>query len=121
MNPPEANHGLSREALEEIRRTLAPFAASIEKVGLFGSRATGRMRPQSDIDLVLHGPVTQEMVDRLWTLFAESKLPWPVDVVAYDLVTYPPFKLHIDAVELPLFEQNELLQSASRPEQSDLS
>jgi len=115
MNAPEVNHGLSHEAIEEIRQTLAPFATYIERVGLFGSRATGCMRPQSDIDLVLHGPVTQEMVDRLWTLFAESSLPWPVDVVAYDLVTHQPFKLHIEAVELPLFGQKELLQSSGDP------
>jgi predicted nucleotidyltransferase len=111
-------HGLSAETLEQIRCILRPFANSIERVGIFGSRATGRMRPQSDIDLVIFGPVDQLTIDRLWTLFSESSLEYSVDVVGYDLISYQPLKQHIDAVEQTLFRQPDLLEPSSSPAQS---
>jgi len=103
-------HGLTSGQLEIIRHILAPFAASIEKAGLFGSRATGSARPNSDIDLVLYGLQDQKILDRIHTLFTESLLPFTVDVQAYDLVKYPPLKTHIDAHMQPLFTRADLIQ-----------
>ena len=77
-------------------------------VGLFGSRATGTARPNSDVDLVVYGDIGQPVVDRLWTLFDESGLARTVDVVAYDLIEHPPLKAHIDAVMVPLFSRADL-------------
>lgn len=99
------DHGLTPDQLNIIRGVLSPYAPVIERVGLFGSRALGTARSNSDIDLVLYGPVTEAMADRIWTLFDESSLALKVDVSAYDLITYPPLKLHIDEVMQPLFEQ----------------
>lgn len=109
-----ADHGLSQSHLDIIRNILLPFASSINRVGLFGSRALGTARPNSDIDLVLYGPVTEEMRDRLWTLFDDSGLVLKVDVIAYDLIAYPPLKSHIDAVVQTLFEQADLLSVNAR-------
>ncbi|MDR0330026.1 MAG: hypothetical protein LBH99_05185 [Rickettsia sp.] len=36
-----SNHGLSKEQLNILRNILLPFSKQIERVGLFGSRATG--------------------------------------------------------------------------------
>lgn len=101
-------HGLTAHQLRIIRDVLTPYAATIQRAGLFGSRASGTARPNSDIDLVLYGPLTEAVVDRLWTLFAESGLAVTVDVAAYDLIDYPPLKSHIDQIMQPLFEQAEL-------------
>ena len=88
-----AEHGLSPQQLLMIREILAPYASHIEKVGLFGSRATGAARPESDIDMVLYGPVDQALLDRLWTLFDESNLSFKVDLCAYpDLVVFRWYK-----------------------------
>ena len=66
MNPPNPNlHQLSQQQLAVLRAVLAPFADRIELVGIFGSRATGMARPNSDIDLVLYGDVEAAVVDRL--------------------------------------------------------
>jgi predicted nucleotidyltransferase len=111
MMPSDSLHGLSGETLEQIRCILRPFADSIDRVGIFGSRATGRMRPQSDIDLVIYGPIDQMTIDRLWTLFSESSLEYSVDVVGYDLISHPPLKQHIDAVEKTLFQKTDLFDS----------
>lgn len=107
--PYRTNHGLTERQLAAIKQILRPFAADIEKVALFGSRATGKYRPNSDIDLVLYGSVDEKTVDRLWTLFAESDLPYKVDVKSYEQITYPPFKQHIDEVSRILLTQKDLL------------
>ena len=40
----EFDHGLSTRHLETIRRILAPYSGRINRVALFGSRATGNFR-----------------------------------------------------------------------------
>lgn len=105
------DHGLTAHQLQIIREVLAPYAGVIQQVGLFGSRAAGTARPNSDIDLVLYGPVSEAIVDRIWTLFAESGLAVTVDVIAYDLIDTPALKSHIDAVMQPLFKQAGLLSA----------
>lgn len=106
-------HGLSPHQLQIIQDILAPYAPVITRVGLFGSRALGAARPNSDIDLVLYGPVFEAVVDRLHTLFDESGLAVTVDLLAYDRIDTPALKSHIDQVMQPLFEQAEL-QSAKK-------
>ena len=103
-----ADHGLTDRELGILREVLAPYGPRITRVGLFGSRATGRAQPSSDIDLVLYGPLDQPTLDRLWTLFDDSGLARTVDLVAYDLVDHPPLKAHIDRVMTPLFEATDL-------------
>jgi len=68
----------------------------IDRVAVFGSRAEGRQRPNSDLDLVLFGPVDERDCDRLGTLFQDSALPFSVDVKSYDCLTYAPLRRHID-------------------------
>lgn len=103
--------------LSDVRRTalkdvLSPFAAKIDRVGLFGSHATGRARVNSDIDIVIYGSLDSNDVDRLWTLLNDCALPVPVDVVAYNLPVYPPLRAHIDRVSKPLFSVDELTAQA---------
>ena len=102
------NHGLTNTQLDTIKHILAPFASEIDHVGLFGSRATGTYRENSDIDLVIYGQLTQATADRLSTLFDESNLPVKVDVHAYTLITYPPLKQHMDTAMRLLFVEGEL-------------
>jgi uncharacterized protein len=101
MNIP--SHGLSIDDLNMLQDALAPFADEIEAVGLFGSRATGRYRPNSDIDLVLFGPVREATADRIYTILNDCAFGVTVDVQAYDLIAYPPLKAHTDEVMVPLF------------------
>ena len=94
-----ADHGLSEHELCMIASVLQPYAHKIERVGVFGSRATGKYRPDSDIDLVLYGnDLTEADQDRLFTLFTETMLALKVDVTIYHLVSYPPLRQHIDDV-----------------------
>lgn len=97
--------GLTPTQIQQIGAVLASVAAEgIEQVAVFGSRATGRYRPNSDLDLVVYGQgADAALQDRLWTLFQDSSLPFAVDVHSYGVIAYPPLKAHIDAVARPLF------------------
>jgi len=106
-----AEHGLTDQQVQTIRTILQPYACNITRVGLFGSRATGMARPNSDIDLVLYGPLDEATVNRIWTLFDSSNLSIQVDVNAYDLIDYQPLKNHIDQVVTVLFTQAQLQDS----------
>jgi len=104
------NHGLDSNQLNIIRSILSPYAEYIDLAGLFGSRATGSYRPNSDIDMVLYGQIDEETTDRIWTIFDESLLPVKVDINTYDLIKYPPLKAHIDSVMEPLFTKEDLME-----------
>lgn len=103
------DHGLSGSHLAMIAEVLAPFADAIDRVGLFGSRATRTQKLGSDINLVLYGPLTEPMVDRLWTRFSDTLLPFSVDVVAYSHIQEPGLKRQIDAVMWPLLVREDLI------------
>ncbi len=98
----DADHGLSARQLATIRSILAPWASRITAVEVFGSRATGAYRANSDLDLLLHGDLDHRAIDRLWTLFHESNLPFAVDVHSYDLTSHEPLREHMDRVRRPL-------------------
>lgn len=101
------NHGLSDASLALLAGTIAQCGEGVTRVDVFGSRATGTYRTNSDIDLVLHGDVTDATIDRLRTLFLESSLPLSVDVTSYERA-YPPLRRHIDAVARCLFSVEDL-------------
>ncbi len=104
--------GLSSRQRAILRDVLAPFAERFDRAGLFGSRATGRAGPQSDVDLVIYGADDPRLVDQLFTLFDESLLPMTVDIVDYDRIDHPPLKGHIDAVVRILFDRRDLIVPA---------
>lgn len=108
------DHGLSARQLEAMRQILAPFVEAIERVDLFGSRANGKYRPNSDLDLVIHGSLSQKTVDQLGTLFKESSLPFTVDVKSYELTHYAPLKAHMDKVACTLFIKSDLSEPIRR-------
>ncbi len=107
------NHGLKEADLAIIKSILQRNCKNIQSVSLFGSRATGTHRPNSDIDLIIYGDISEREEDRLYTCFFESLLPYKVDIKAYDHITYPPLKRHIDTYANPLFTAQELHPNTS--------
>jgi predicted nucleotidyltransferase len=112
---PMHDDGLTPRQRAILHDVLAPFAEKFDQVGLFGSRATGRAGPRSDVDLVIYGADDPRLVDQLFTLFDESLLPMTVDVVDYDRIDHPPLKDHIDAVVRILFDRRDLIAPATPP------
>ena len=95
MNIKKDSHGLSLPELSLIKNILHTNA-DITRVGVFGSRANGKYKDYSDIDLVLYGDLDERAISRINTLFDESSIGLSVDVKGYSTIEYPPLKRHID-------------------------
>lgn len=93
---------LSPRHLVILQGVLAPYRARLSGVSVFGSRATGRSRPNSDIDLVIFGAVGDDDRTGIWADLEDSDLPVTVDVVIYNEVTNDRLRDHIDRVAVPL-------------------
>jgi len=93
--------GISAAELAIVRRILSGFP----KVCVFGSRATGKHRPFSDLDLCILGetPVSDATMDSLREAFQESDLPYKVDIVDVHSMT-PEFKKSALATAIVIFE-----------------
>ena len=99
---------LTPRARSIVRGVLSPFADRIERVGVFGSRALGRARPASDIDLVLYGDLDDATLARIWSLFDQSSLAVTVDVVRYDAIRGTALGRHVDRYARTLLERTDL-------------
>lgn len=73
------------------------------RVHVFGSRARGQAKPYSDLDLAIMGdvPLPAATLGALRDAFADSSLPWRVDVVDW-ADTSAEFQGHIRAHSRPL-------------------
>ena len=77
----------------------------IQAVWLYGSRALGRERPGSDIDLCIEGPVLG--LDDLYALenrIDDLLLPWKVDLSLMHKIDNPALLDHIRRVGLDLLK-----------------
>lgn len=116
METVDIDHGLTPRQINMLREALAPHAAKIVKVGLFGSRAQGTHRPGSDIDLVIFGNPDERALREIGWSLEESLLPFFVDVLVYDKIDSERLRAHIDLVFLPLFTGEGLRQLAPKPD-----
>lgn len=75
--------GLSTENLSRLCRILDTLLVPSAKVWVFGSRATGAARRDSDIDLLIDVgyPLPKTLRHQLLDAFEASDLPYPVDLV----------------------------------------
>ncbi len=104
MTPPAAPPTLAlTEDQRATLRALIEAAVPGARVAVFGSRATGRARPFSDVDLLILQPtrLTWQQRTALLDALEASDLPFRVDVVEADHV--PPTlwpRLRAEAVPL---------------------
>jgi predicted nucleotidyltransferase len=87
--------GLSDQALALIRSVLARHP-EVKAARLFGSRALGTARPESDIDLALWGDIDDRLLSRILAELDALPLPYQFDVLRYERIEHPPLKEHID-------------------------
>ncbi len=99
-------HGLSEATLETVRRILAAHPA-VERAILFGSRAMGRQRRGSDIDLALVGEALGlRELGAIAGAFEESALPYLVDLCLWHRIDHPGLRAHIQRVGQVLYERS---------------
>ncbi len=87
--------GLDEKTLREIRGVLRKYSA-VEEARIFGSRALGTERPNSDIDVALLGRLNAALVDRIKGDLEDIPVPFKFDVVGYSLLEHQKLKKHID-------------------------
>ena len=77
------NISLSAGERRLVRRILAANLPSASTAWVFGSRATGRARRYSDLDLAIDAgrPLSLDEMASLAEAFSDSDLPYRVDVV----------------------------------------
>ena len=78
----------------------------ISEVRIFGSRAKGTHKPESDVDLALWGDVTALKAESIAAELDELPLPYRFDVVAFDLIKLQPLREHIERVGIRLYPEN---------------
>ena len=74
---------LTDRELAEVRAILDAYLPPEYSASAFGSRAGGKPKPWSDLDIVLDGPAALPLtvLAALAEAFDESALPWKVDIV----------------------------------------
>ena len=79
----------------------------IRKVLIYGSRAMGKEKPGSDIDLAIFTSSDQDLSGKILADLEELPTPYLFDVVDYNQITHPPLREHIDRVGKVLFEKGQ--------------
>ena len=97
--------GLAPHEIDLIRQVFRHFPA-ITEVALYGSRAKGTYRPESDIDLALIGVDDDVQAEAVADELDEFPLPYRFDVKAYDSITYVPLREHIARVGISLYRRD---------------
>jgi len=77
-------NALSQEELAQIRQVLQSVPV-VEKAVLFGSRAVGTARPNSDVDIMLFGE-RLKLLDMMQvnSLLDDTTLPYKFDLIRHD-------------------------------------
>ena len=96
--------GLKSKSLELIRKVFSQHP-EVDKVKIFGSRATTRFEKHSDVDLALWGDLNLGLIGRILRELDELPLPYTFDVKAYDSIKHAPLKRHIDKVGKILYPE----------------
>lgn len=97
------DHGLSQATVDGITAVLAKHA-NIEQAILYGSRAMGTYRPNSDIDLCLVGPqLSLTELLAIETELDDLLLPYRIDLSLQHSIDNPELLAHIRRVGVAFY------------------
>lgn len=95
--------GLSETIRASLQDVFARFP-QIERVLIYGSRATGRYRPQSDIDLVIVAPtMSDHEFSIIWMALDDLPILFRLDVALWHEVTNPALRQAMLDDGVPLY------------------
>ena len=97
-------YGLSDRTLNTLNSIFRKYPG-IKQAVLYGSRAKGKYRNGSDIDMTLKTDDTFTRTDllRITGDFDDSDMPYFVDVSIYDRISNPNLKSHVDRMGKVLY------------------
>lgn len=73
---------------------------------IYGSRAKGNFRYNSDIDLSIIGEVSYDDLLKIELLIDELLLPYKVDLSVFNNIDNSELKAHIERVGIVLYKKN---------------
>lgn len=94
--------GLSENVLL-LLKTYFEHQADLQEVWVYGSRAMGRERLGSDIDLAIVTTSEKDLSAHIKTDLEDLPTAYSFDVIDYNRISHQPLKDHIDRVRKPLF------------------
>lgn len=97
------NFGLSDEHLKMIIAVLAK--TPITKAVIFGSRAKGNYKPNSDIDIAVFVGDDGNIINIISTELDELPTPYKFDIIAYESIQNQDLKEHIDRVGKEIYKK----------------
>ena len=98
---------LSAKTLNTLQRVFARYP-ELTEVLLYGSRATGKATPRSDIDLATRGILDPRRLGRLALNLEDTDTPQECDVQAYEHIGYAPLKDQVDSVGISIYRKGDL-------------
>jgi len=87
----------------DILRAVFARHPKITAVKLFGSRAKGTQRPESDIDLALWGDVDALAAESIASELDDLPLPYHYDVTPFASIKLESLREHIERVGITIF------------------
>lgn len=90
--------------MEHLRGVFSQYQ-DLAAVRLYGSYATGRATPRSDIDLATVGITNRHLVGQLALDLEDLPIPQKCDVQAYESIEYEPLRRHIDEHGVTIYEK----------------
>jgi predicted nucleotidyltransferase len=98
--------GLTDRELELIGGVFERHPEVVE-TRIFGSRAKGNSRPNSDIDLALFGHIAPATLAAVAGELDDLPLPYAFDVQAHEAIRHRPLREHIDRVGQSLYVRKD--------------
>ena len=89
--------GLSEEIIAKIKQVFKNYS-KIEKAKVFGSRAKGNYRENSDIDIVVWGNLDLQEIGQIVLDLDELPTSYSFDLKLYSEINHPKLKSHIERV-----------------------
>lgn len=96
-------YGLKERNIEKIKSVFCEYP-EIDKVILYGSRAKGNYRKNSDIDLSIVGEVNLDKILSIETKLDDLFLPYEFDLSIFNKIKNIALKEHINRVGLTFYE-----------------
>lgn len=97
--------GLSARILSMLN-TYFEEQADLQEVWVYGSRAMGKERPGSDIDLAIVTTADKDLSAHIKTDLEDLPTPYTFDVIDYNRISHLPLKEHINRVKKQLYIKN---------------
>jgi predicted nucleotidyltransferase len=95
--------GLEQHIIDLITAVFEQHS-KVDKAFIFGSRAKGNFRPDSDIDIAIKGhDLTMNDLLKMCSAFDDKGILYKIDLIEYSNIKEPALKEHIDRVGIEFY------------------